>query len=238
MDLFINSQSLKQPAENITLYLDNLIDNTKGCYKIALMEVSFCVGYYNISEKIGNNAFQYFNGSTTKYMKIVDGLYNVDLYFSEIKRKISADKDKPENINFETIDQTGKIILSVSDGYAFHIIGSNQDLLGFSKPTEIKGRIESDRSVNFSKFKNLFINLEQINRERNYLNNHYSNVLKVIPVTANNFGESVVHRFEVPTYHGLINTHIHQLHLSITNEDNQLVNFNDQPITYHLHISC
>jgi len=237
MDIIVDSQKLNQPAEDIFLQLHHTIDNTKSCYQVALLEVSFNIGYYNVSQEMGNNAFQYFNGSTTKYMKIVDGLYNVDSYFSEIKRKISGVGDKPDNINYETVDQNGRIILSVSGGYAFHIIGSNQDMLGFSKPTEIKGRIESDRPVSFFKFKNLYIHVDQINRERNYLNNQYNNLLKVIPVTSNNFGESVVHRFEVPRYLRLINGYIHQLHLTITDENNQLINFNDQPITYQLHIS-
>jgi hypothetical protein len=237
MNIFVDSQKLKQPAEDITLPLDNIIDNSKGCYQIALTEVSFYVGYYNISEKMGNNKFQYDNGGTIRNGTVDDGLYDVDTYFTEIKRKMSALGDKPDNVNFETRNQNAKIIITVSGGYTFDIIPSNQELLGFSSPKVIEKREVSDKAVNFLKFKNLYIHLDQINVEGNYFNSQYSDVLKVIPVTTNTFGESVLHRFKVPTYLKLNNIYINKMRMTITDEKNRIINFNNQPITYQLHIS-
>jgi hypothetical protein len=89
-------------GEDYTINFKDVIDNRACNYHIALKEISYVVGYYNISSKLGNNLAEYSNGTVTKTVKLPDGFYTIDTYFAEIhdQMKIKGGKYQLTKMDF------------------------------------------------------------------------------------------------------------------------------------------
>ena len=220
-------------GEDCTITFQDVIDNRACNYYIALKEIWYVIGYYNISSKLGNNLAEYSNGAVTKTVKLPDGLYTIDSYFSEIhdQMKSKSDKDKPANIKLQKWAFNGKIVIRVSEKYTFNITSSNKELLGFNDTDTITLAGTSDKPINFNPFVNLYIHVQEINRTKNYVNGQYSDVIKCLPLTKSSFGETVSNTTS-SLYIPLLNTTINSLHITVTDIDNKIINFHGMPISY------
>jgi len=98
MRLFIDSQSIIDLSYSV---------NDK--YTISIKDITYYVGYHNISTQLGNNTVKYNNGAATRTIKLKDGLYSLNSYFTEIKNIIKQNGDNSSNINY-THNETNGII--------------------------------------------------------------------------------------------------------------------------------
>ena len=220
-------------GEDYTINFNDVIDNKAGNYHIALKEISYVFGFYNISSSRGNNLAEYSTGTTKKTVVLPDGYYNIDTYFAEIhdQMRIKEKKDK-DNIKLHKYTFNGKVSIRVSEKYIFNITPSNKELLGFNNPIDISSTGTSDKPINFNPFTNLYIHVQEINRTKNYVNGQYSDVIKYIPLTRSSFGETISNVYIKPLYIPLLNTTINSLHITITSTDNKIISFNGMPISY------
>ena len=84
MKVVIDSQKLNQPGENIKVDLQQVLDNTCDKYSVTPVEISYYVGYFNLSSS--NNLYRYSTGTATFNNALPDGLYSVSSYFDAIKK--------------------------------------------------------------------------------------------------------------------------------------------------------
>jgi len=227
MKIIIDSQQNGQSGENQKIDLNYTINNQNDKYIIYPRDISYYVGYYNITATLGNNIVTYFNGASTVNLTLPDGLYSLSSYFSTISQT---------NINYNYQEPTGKVKITVTAPYTFSITNSNKTLLGFLATQIINTSATSDTPVNFLPHKMLYIHLKQINSSNNYFNGTPNDILARVPVTIDSFGTLVQYRFELPYCSSLINTTISKLDITITDENENTIGFNGMPVFYTLEI--
>src|SRR5882757_8325320 len=228
MKIIIDSQQNGQSGENQKIDLNYTINNQNDKYIIYPRDISYYVGYYNITTALGNNTVTYYNGTSTVNLTLSDGLYSLASYFNAIGEN--------NNISYNYQDYNGKVKISVTSPYTFSITNSNKNLLGFSLTQVINLSAVSDTSVNFLPYKMLYIHLKQINSSNNYFNGTPNDILARVPVTTDSFGTLVQYRFELPYASCLINTTISKLDISITDENGNIISFNGMPVFYTLEV--
>jgi hypothetical protein len=141
MKVVIDSQKLNQPGENIKVDLQHVLDNTCDIYSVTPVEISYYVGYYNLSSSAltgSNNTYRYSNGTATFNNALPEGLYSISSYFDAIKRNITANGNNSANIGYGINSDNGTITIQVTPPYTFSIIQPNMDLLGFNSTQNYK----------------------------------------------------------------------------------------------------
>lgn len=237
MKVIIDSQQLGQNGGDVKVELQNIIDNRNDDHVVCLRDISFYVGYYNISQALHNTAFEYSNGSKTYTIHLTEGLYNLQKYFDKIKTLMYNQGDKGSYIHCDYQPFDGRIQISVTPPYTFSILQHQTKLLGFDNPVIITNDAISDKPINFVPCRMLYIHLKQLKNHSICFNGITSDVLAKAPVTINEFGTLIHHVFDSPHKMELINTTINSLELSITDENNKIIDFHGMPIFYTLEIS-
>ena len=82
----------------------------------------------------------------------------------------------------------------------------------------------------------LNVHLKQIKNCDNYFNEKKSDILARVPETNDEFGTLVQYRFDQPYYIPLENTTINSLELTITDENNNIIDFHTMPVFYTFEI--
>ena len=247
MRIYVDSVKSGQAGSNQTITLPYAIDNTKNEYCVYLKDVSYYVGYYNVSAGLGNNTIRYKNETPgppgVKTITLPDGYYSLDSYFSLIKQFISSNGDNPDNINYYYKKSDGGIILSFKNQYQLILGQFSGKLLGFvplpsmgffsSLPIGLR---TSSRPVAFNIYKKFYIHLKQINNSTTLLNGNPDDILARIPVTDDPFGTLIYHRIEFPYINQLTNTTISKLDITITDEFGNLIDFHGLPVYFTIEI--
>ena len=90
----------------------------------------------------------------------------------------------------------------------------------------------------------LHVHLKQTKNNHNYFNGIKNDILTKVPLTNDKFGALVQYKVDSPYFIPLENTTIHlenttinSLELSITDENNKIIDFHGMPIYYTLEIS-
>src|SRR5712675_3213752 len=104
MKIIIDSQQNGQSGENQKIDLTYSINNQNDEYIIYPRDISYYVGYYNITATLGNNIVTYFNETSTVNLTLPNGLYSLSSYFSTISQT---------NINYNYQEPTGKVKIKV-----------------------------------------------------------------------------------------------------------------------------
>ena len=235
MKVIIDSQKLNQPGENIKVDLQRVLDNTIDKYTITPVEISYYVGYHNLTSI--NNSFRYLSGPATFTNSLPEGLYSISSYFDAIKDSITADGNNSSKINYTLNNNNGTITIQASPPYTFSITQSNMDLLGFTSTQTISTSATSNKPINFFPHKMLYVHLKQIKNNYNYYNGNKSDILARVPVTRDGFGTLVQHKFDRPYVNILDNTTISCLEFTITDENDDIIDFHNMPVFYTLEIS-
>ena len=79
----------------------------------------------------------------------------------------------------------------------------------------------------------LYVHLEQIKNNQNYFNGKKTDILAKLPKITDEFGTLVQYS---PYFIPLENANINSLELSITDENNNIIDFHGMPIYYTLEI--
>ena len=95
-------------------------------------------------------------------------------------------------------------------------------------------KVLGDRPVKLLSPKQLFIHCPQINKEGNLHNGKPSDILEVLPMTTDKFGDMVNRRFLDPSFKPLAGRVLHKLSLSIKDEEGGVVDFHGSYIRYTL----
>src|SRR5208283_2576545 len=123
----------------------NIIELIHNMCTVSIIDVSYYVGYHNISTQLGNNIVKYNNGNKLKTIHLKDGLYTLNSYFTEIKKAIDQNGDNPSSINYTYNETNGTITITATKPYIFSIIGSNTTLLGFNTAKTVHTTVTSDK---------------------------------------------------------------------------------------------
>ena len=190
-----------------------------------------------VSLALGNNHAVYSDGKITNNVFLPGGLYTLQQYFDVIKNAITTVGGDASYINYYYSSYNGKITIFATAPYTFSIIDSNKDLLGFRDTIVITKNAISKRAVNFLPHKMLYVHLKQIKNNHNYFNGNRTDILAKLPATNDEFGTLVQYKVDLPYFIPLENTTINSLELSITDENNNIIDFHGMPIYYTLEIS-
>ena len=164
------------------------------------------------------------------------GLFTLQQYFDVIKNAITTFGGDASYINYSYSSFDGKITIFATAPCTFSIINSNKDLLGFKDTIVITKNAISKRAVNFIPHKMFYVHLKQIKNNHNSFNGIKTDILAKVPATNDEFGTLVQYKIDSPYFNPLENTTINSSELSITDENNNIIDFHGMLIYYTLEI--
>ena len=210
-----------QTISNIkeSVHLKDYIDNKDNNKKVGLKSFTYTLGWYNIKnvnvEIIGGDEYE-----------IPPGYYNFN-DLSDYLEDIGITLDLNEKNGITTITLTNDVKLSLN----------LKNILGLPKKKLNTGELYTgEQPVDLAIHKNIYVHLEQLNSCDNFLDGKRSTLLAVVPVENKKFGDITTVRFENPEYKCLSGGTIHELELSIRDENDKKINNHNLPISCVLEI--
>lgn len=202
----------------------------EGVDSIALREVCYVVGYYNISREKGNNTVHYTNAEGRFSSTVPDGLYSLKAYEKALHGIMG------KGLIVDSLQSSGRVSVGVARGTSLKAFTDIHGILGLTPGVIVKpgDTVVGEDTVKLLSPKQLFIHCKQVNREANLYNGKPSDILEVSPVTATQFGFMVRHRFLSPSFKRLSCGALHKLSLEIKDEMGDAVNFHGRYIRYTL----
>ena len=218
------------------LYIDNPDGKVQfqfpieGPLSIALQEISYIVGYYNITSKKGNNTVQYTRNEKRSSASLPDGLYIIDAYEQEIRKVVGS------GISITPQSFDGKAIVWVKKGSPPGSFSDQSGVLGFPPEANVMSGYQQagTKPVDFLSPKQLFVHCPQIKGDENLYNGKPCDILEVLPVTNAKFGHVVTQRIHNPSFKAVAPRSLHELSLHIKDEEGSDVDFHGQYIRYSL----
>ena len=136
--------------------------------------------------------------------------------------------------------ENGLINLTVANQHEVRMTNGLLDLLGLDDGRGNRwidaGIYIGDRLVNFATRKLLFIYLDQIDTTSNMVDGNRSTLLTTIGLGCHSYGDIGTVRMEHPEFKKLQNGTIHELKITIKDENGNVINNNDLPIYITLEI--
>ena len=213
--------------------------------------------FYNISKEIGNNLLLIHDGSSWKYVTISDGLYTVDSFDRELSAQLRKIGLPFRAIRFDVDERTGKILINFrkakgGNPFKISIRNYNKDMLGFDSEVNLpKSRrdpknptkliyddfAKGDKPAMFKPFEYYFVHCDLVDTNELLYNGKRSDILARIPVKECKFGElNPYYLTEVGDRK--CSEKINKIKLWITNEKDELIDFNGANIQYELLFRC
>ena len=222
----IHTFEIKDFNEPIDLGNDT-IDNSNGNLTICLKNVSFWIGYYNISkgERIKWRNTTDMNTHETDFV-VEPGLYNID----EIKKKIST----PLNWLYIGIHKNnGKVEMEIPEGKQIKLSADIADILSVPHgwfSGEVVGKVD------FQPFKAIYLHCHQISSTGNFFNGKPTRLLNVIPLAENCYGTNTNIQYTAEVKKHLERTIINSLSFSILDSKGNRINNRGMPIIFTVEI--
>ena len=223
-----------------TLFNPKIELDKKKVYEIALVNLETFYSFPNIDDS--NNIFVYSHdqGQTWTKIKIPTGSYEIgDLNQTirfEMEKVGHYDEVNQESyINIAANSNTLKTILIIGKDYQvdFNQPNNLSKVLGFTGKKYIEGFHESEKPVNILSINSIFVNIDII--DGSYVNGKTKNTIySFFPDVAPGFKiiESPVNLVYLP----ILPYTIQNLNLSITDQDENLLNLRDEKLTARFHI--
>ena len=212
----------------------------KKVYEIALVNLETYYSFPNIDDS--NNTFVYSHdqGQTWTKIKIPIGSYEIDdinnYLRSEMERAGHYDEVNNEPfINIAANSNTLKSILIIGQGYQvdFNQANNLSHVLGFTGLKYGEGFHESEKSVNILSINSILVNIDII--EGSYVNGKTKNTIySFFPDVSPGYKiiESPVNLVYLP----LLTDTIQNINLSITDQDENILNLRGEKLTARFHI--
>lgn len=195
----------------------NGINNQSGDLHVALCEISYSVNWINISKKLNNNRISEVGGKT---IIIPDGYYN----FCTLS-KIAFE---PLNITAELNDANLFVTLKFPKAATSYDISPNlKTMLGIITVKTVGNTITGTKPINLGVNKSLYLYLNELNTTENLLNGKPSTLLEIISTERSSYCERETKEYISPRYKQLTKGFFENLNLSIKNEKDELIDFND-----------
>ena len=223
-----------------TLFYPKIELDREKKYEVALVNLETYYSFPNIDDS--NNTFVYSHdqGQTWTKIKIPIGSYEINdinnYLRSEMERLGHYDEVNNEPfINIAANSNTLKSILIIGKGYQvdFNQANNLSRVLGFTGSKYNEGFHESEKSVNILSINSILVNIDII--EGSYVNGKTKNTIySFFPDVSPGYKiiESPVNLVYLPL---LIDT-IQNLNLSITDQDENLLNLRGEKLTARFHI--
>ena len=216
--------------------LNEPIDNSSKQLMIGIRRISLWVGYYNIYDEQTIRYATKNQGESTE-IKLEAGLYN----FKQLVDFLTAEI---ENLSITVNRTNGFITMIVPNNIQIWLPEPVRYLLGLDDDGWLAtGEYIGDRAVEFSP-KRILIYLKQLSTTNNISNNNQklgpSQLLDIIPITSESFGECTTYNFEIPHFKNLMTGNINELDFDFkvewSNDVKHKLNNNSQPIDIILEI--
>ena len=223
-----------------TLFNPKIELDTKKAYEIALVNLETYYSFPNIDDS--NNIFVYSHdrGQTWTKIKIPTGSYEIDDLNQTIRFEMEKvghydEVNQESYINIAANSNTLKSILIIGKDYQVDFDQPNNisKVLGFTGKKYIEGFHESEKSVNILSINSIFVNIDII--DGSYVNGKTKNTIySFFPNVAPGFKiiESPVNLVYLP----ILPYTIQNLNLSITDQDENLLNLRDEKLIARFHI--
>ena len=223
-----------------TLFNPKIELDRNKVYEIALVNLETYYSFPNIDDT--NNVFVYSHdqGVTWTKIKIPTGSYEIDDLNNTIRFEMEKQGhyDEVNNdyyINISTNSNTLKSILIIEPGYQvdFNQPNNLSKVLGFTGTKYVEGFHESENVVNILSINSILVNIDIIGGS--YVNGTTKNTIySFFPKVSPGYKiiESPVNLVYLPL---LIDT-IGNLNLSITDQDDNLLNLRNEKFTVRFHI--
>ena len=223
-----------------TLFNPKIELGKKKVYEIALVNLETFYSFPNIDDS--NNIFVYSHdrGQTWTKIKIPTGSYeigdlNQTIHFEMEKVGHYDEVNQESYINIAANSNTLKTILIIGKDYQvdFNQPNNLSKVLGFTGKKYIEGFHESEKPVNILSINSIFVNIDII--DGSYVNGKTKNTIySFFPDVAPGFKiiESPVHLVYLP----ILPYTIQNLNLSITDQDENLLNLRGEKLTARFHI--
>ena len=209
-------------------------------YEIALVNLETYYSFPNIDDS--NNTFVYSHdqGQTWTKIKIPIGSYEID----DINQKLRSEMERAGHydevnnepfINIAANSNTLKSILIIGGGYQvdFNHANNLSRVLGFTGQKYGEGFHESEKSVNILSINSILVNIDII--EGSYVNGKTKNTIySFFPDVSPGYKiiESPVNLVYLP----ILTDTIQNLNLSITDQDENILNLRGEKLTARFHI--
>ena len=209
-------------------------------YEIALVNLETYYSFPNIDDS--NNIFVYSHdqGVTWTKIKIPTGSYEIDDLNNTIRFEMErvGHYDEVNNepyINIAANSNTLRCILIIGQGYQvdFNQPNNLSKVFGFTGKKYGEGFHESEQSVNILSINSIFVNIDII--EGSYVNGKTKNTIySFFPDVSPGFKiiESPINLVYLP----LLTDTIQNLNLSITDQDENILNLRGEKLTARFHI--
>ena len=223
-----------------TIFNPKIELDMKKVYEIALVNLETYYSFPNIDDS--NNIFVYSHdqGQTWTKIKIPTGSYEIDNLNQTIRFEMEKvghydEVNQESYINIAANSNTLKSILIIGQGYQvdFNQPNNLSKVLGFTGKKYIEGFHESEKSVNILSIDSIFVNIDII--DGSYVNGKTKNTIySFFPNVAPGFKiiESPVNLVYLP----ILPYTIQNLNLSITDQDENLLNLRNEKLTVRFHI--
>ena len=227
---------------NNTINLDPTID-----YEVALIRFDSYNSNYNIDST--NNNFKYFNGKVNKTIILTPGAYEIDDINTEIHRLMKLQGDVITKVQQEILVDTFcinltanrttlKAIFALTNEYTidFTIDKSLRTVLGYGLVVLKEAFNPADTIVMIKNFTSILINTDLCTGS--YINNKTSQTQYSFSSNPVAVGYNISISPSPPLYLPLNTTKLsfNDFHVSITDENSNLVSFNGENLSMVLHI--
>lgn len=246
--LNINTNDLNiRNTHDFTIQFDSLQLDHNVDYHIALVSYNIPYTWYNISASQGNNQFRYSPDAITYYTVVIpDGNYGIDDLNLELQDLIVANGHTADKIVFSGDYNSMRVDLEITDvawRVDFQDANSNnfRNILGFNNQ-EYSGavnnlfRAESRANIT-NNIDSISINVSIVDSGSILLNNRQSSSLYHITDYGAGAGSYLTARVPYPIYLPInLSGNIHNIHISIRNQSDQIVDLNGEHIVLSLHL--
>jgi len=246
--LNINTNDLNiRNTHDFTIQFDSLQLDHNADYHIALVSYNIPYTWYNISVGQGNNQFRYSPDAINYYtLTIPDGNYGIDDLNSELQELIVANGHAVDKIIISGDYNSMRVdleILDVAWRVDFQDANSNnfRNILGFNNQ-EYSGAVGNFfRAPNRANITNdidsVSINVSIVDSGSILLNNRQSSSLYHITDYGAGAGSYLTARVPYPIYLPInLKGNIHNIHISIRNQSDQIIDLNGEHIVLSLHL--
>ena len=223
-----------------TLFNPKIELDKKKVYEIALVNLETYYSFPNIDES--NNIFVYSHdqGQTWTKIKIPTGSYEIDDLNQTIRFEMEKvghydEVNQESYISIAANSNTLKSILIIGQGYQVDFNQQNNlsKVLGFTGKKYIEGFHESEKPVNILSINSILVNIDII--DGSYVNGKTKNTIySFFPDVSPGYKiiESPVNLVYLP----ILPYTIQNLNLSITDQDENVLNLRDEKLTARFHI--
>ena len=202
------------------------IDNRQGVKLVALRSIHCWVGWYNVKEL--ETCRWRSAPNDIKGIAIQPGLYN----FGQLKRQMAI-----AGAAIEVDSTTGLASITIPNGIQVHLSAGLVTLLGLEAAEWINsGTTIGARPVNFNVANALYIHLDQVSTNENFVDGTPSALIGVISIPDSAFGSEFTVSIAQPEYRRLQAGTISELKVRVCDEHGRTVDNHELPISVTLEV--